>query len=139
MSACLRNQSLLRSSSYSFPPPLLLLQPRVSPSSIRLVRLTVHDADRARGMVQCKRPPIEFTAFFMHSLLVDAVDYATEIDNMDIEAVSSWCTYIHASGCEEDFYNLCVQLVEENGRQRPTEPYQALDLFQWLKEQIADC
>lgn len=93
-------------------------------------------------MVHCKPVHCKQISLWEHSckscILAGSVDYATEVDREDIDSVSSWCKYLHPSGCEEVFYQMCTQIIEENERHRTRELHDALDLFQWLTEQIAE-
>lgn len=60
------------------------------------------------------------------------VDYKTEVDPEDIHALKTMCRASRPSGCEVEFEGVCETLLEHNGKAKPRDSQDAIDLFAWL-------
>ncbi|XP_046581336.1 uncharacterized protein LOC124288828 [Haliotis rubra] len=60
------------------------------------------------------------------------VDYKTEADPPDIHSLKMMCRASRPSGCEADFEGACETLLQRNGKTKPSEQREAMDLFAWL-------
>ncbi|XP_046585128.1 uncharacterized protein LOC124292120 [Haliotis rubra] len=64
------------------------------------------------------------------------VDFKTEVDARDIHAIQSMCTIPRPSGCEEEFEDVCQNLLILNGKTEPKDTQEALDLYAWLVSKL---
>ncbi|KAJ8321138.1 hypothetical protein KUTeg_001263 [Tegillarca granosa] len=63
-------------------------------------------------------------------------NYLCEIDDEEIEICKEHATFRSGLHCDEDIYNMCIQIIAENSLLIPKDPYQALDLYLELRQKI---
>lgn len=64
-----------------------------------------------------------------------AQDYKIIIPNEKIEACRSECKYLR-NPCDDVVYELCNLIMEEENIPQPDDPYRALDLYRYLRNEI---
>lgn len=63
-------------------------------------------------------------------------NYLCEIDDEEIEICKEHATFRSGIHCDEDIYNMCIQIIAENSLLIPKDPDQALDLYLELRQKI---
>lgn len=80
------------------------------------------------------RPIIMFSA----PELYNVQDYKTLIENDQIRICKEEALFRKTVPCDQDIYDMCMLLMDENNMQYPTDAYKALDLYQELREAILE-
>lgn len=65
----------------------------------------------------------------------DTRNYLHEVSAERISMCKEYCTY-HILPCDTDIFELCRIIMEENGYLPPKDPYEAADLYLYLRREI---
>ncbi|KAL3857639.1 hypothetical protein ACJMK2_012286 [Sinanodonta woodiana] len=88
-------------------------------------------SNRTTGL-PCDKPVLLYT--FSHLYGFD--NLICQADNLDIEVCEEECQAKNDLPCDEDLYELCLILMDENDWNQPEDPYEAVNLYQELRSCI---
>ena len=89
-----------------------------------------HRIQHGRNMTEpTGKPAVMHTA----PELYDAEDQLMAVDTDDVESCLNESTFKTDFPCDEDFFHLCCELMEDNDLDLPTSPQYAQDLYHALR------
>ena len=89
-----------------------------------------HRIQHGRNMTEpTGKPAVMYTA----PELYDAEDQLMAVDTDDVESCLNESTFKTDFPCDEDFFHLCCELMEDNDLDLPTSPQYAQDLYHALR------
>nr|XP_015840129.1 PREDICTED: uncharacterized protein LOC107399007 isoform X1 [Tribolium castaneum]XP_015840130.1 PREDICTED: uncharacterized protein LOC107399007 isoform X2 [Tribolium castaneum] len=77
--------------------------------------------------------------FVMYNMpeLYESSDYLLQVPDDEIEVVKNECTFLDKRmPCDKDIFELCNVLIEEGHLEKPSDPYNAVNLYVYLRTQI---
>ncbi|KAL3873521.1 hypothetical protein ACJMK2_036627 [Sinanodonta woodiana] len=80
----------------------------------------------------CDKPVLLYTLSHLYGF----DNLICQVDNLDIEVCEEECQAKNDLLCDQDLYELCLILMDENDWNQPEDPYKAVNLYQELRSCI---
>lgn len=90
-------------------------------------------SDHQETTVPSGRPRI----MFMFSELYTSEDYICLVESAEVQMCNNECTFRGTVPCDPDVYKICNILMVESHLRLPTDAYEALDLYLYLRNDIS--
>lgn len=70
--------------------------------------------------------------------LFQAENYLVQIQNRRHFDVCKEECYFSINVCDEDVNNLCQMIMEEEGWKKPSDPFEAVTLYEYLRQKLSE-